>query len=74
MFIHILGAQKQISSVNLLELTRPFLRLNSTHGDRLPFYRYMGSLTTPPCSEIVTWTVMRNAIPISAAQVKKSSH
>ena len=32
-------------------------------------YRYVGSLTTPPCSEGVTWIVMRTPVTLSAAQV-----
>ena len=34
-----------------------------------PFFRYQGSLTTPPCSEIVLWTVYRTPLKISQAQV-----
>ncbi|KMZ73116.1 hypothetical protein ZOSMA_153G00080 [Zostera marina] len=34
------------------------------------YYRYMGSLTTPPCTEGVIWTVMEQIRPISAKQVK----
>ena len=33
------------------------------------FYRYSGSLTTPPCSEAVTWLVMKEAITVSPQQV-----
>jgi len=48
--------------------------INST--DLLPkskgdFQRYHGSLTTPPCSEGVLWTVLKDPIEMSAAQVQK---
>lgn len=33
------------------------------------FYRYSGSLTTPTCNEVVTWTVFADAITISEKQV-----
>jgi carbonic anhydrase len=40
---------------------------------RLPadrsYYTYMGSLTTPPCSEGVLWMVMRQPVPVSVEQV-----
>lgn len=34
------------------------------------FYRYDGSLTTPGCNEIVTWTIFDNPITVSDIQVK----
>ena len=37
------------------------------------FYRYYGSLTTPPCSEKVNWIVYQKPIEISNTQVEKFS-
>jgi carbonic anhydrase len=32
-------------------------------------FRYFGSLTTPPCSEIVTWVVLQTPLEVSTAQI-----
>lgn len=34
------------------------------------YYRYMGSLTTPPCSEGLTWTVYKSPITASPEQIR----
>ena len=38
---------------------------------RRGYYRYMGSLTTPPCSEGLTWTVFKEPVAASAEQIRK---
>ena len=35
------------------------------------YYRFNGSLTTPPCSEGVIWLVMKTPVTVSEAQVKQ---
>jgi len=42
---------------------------NLLPADTSNFYRYTGGLTTPTCNEIVTWTVFRDTLPISKAQL-----
>lgn len=37
------------------------------------YFTYSGSLTTPPCSQIVKWFVMKTPITASAAQISKMS-
>lgn len=43
--------------------------LNHLLPEERGYYTYMGSLTTPPCSEGVLWMVMRQPVPISANQL-----
>lgn len=38
------------------------------------YYRFSGSLTTPPCSEGVLWMVMKHPITASADQITKFAH
>ncbi len=35
------------------------------------YFRYMGSLTTPPCSEGLTWTVYKEPVEASVEQIQK---
>ncbi|XP_017786525.1 PREDICTED: carbonic anhydrase 7 [Nicrophorus vespilloides] len=35
------------------------------------FYTYRGSLTTPPCSEAVTWILFPDPLPVSVSQMNK---
>ena len=38
------------------------------------YYRFNGSLTTPPCSEGVRWLVMKHSISASKEQIEKFAH
>jgi len=43
--------------------------LNQLLPENRSYYTYMGSLTTPPCSEGVMWMVMKQPAQVSAEQI-----
>ncbi len=43
--------------------------LNKLLPEDRRYYTYMGSLTTPPCSEGVLWMVMKTPLPVTPEQV-----
>ncbi len=45
------------------------IELDKLLPDNKAYYTYMGSLTTPPCTEGVQWIVMKNPVGISPEQV-----
>ena len=45
------------------------LALTELLPDDRRYYTYMGSLTTPPCSEGVQWVVMRSPLSLTAEQI-----
>ena len=49
--------------------TRAVIDLNHLLPPDRGYYTYMGSLTTPPCSEGVLWMVMRQPVPVSPEQI-----
>lgn len=42
--------------------------LNELFPEDRSFFSYRGSLTTPPCTEDVRWTVMRTPMPIALSE------
>ena len=57
----------QESPENSLELTINPARLLPTNQTT---YRYSGSLTTPPCTEAVTWLIMTTPVKLSSLQIE----
>ncbi|KFM74434.1 Carbonic anhydrase 9, partial [Stegodyphus mimosarum] len=56
------GAKSDIDDLKLISLLP---------DDLMPYYRYEGSLTTPPCLEVVVWTIFENRVPISEKQLQQ---
>lgn len=53
------GKRKSLKDFN------PAVLLPSDHG----YYRFAGSLTTPPCSEQVSWQVLKQPVELSQGQI-----
>lgn len=54
-------------------LNTPVAPLDMLPADR-DYYRFNGSLTTPPCSEGVRWLVMKHAVTASSDQIAQFTH
>ena len=48
-----------------------YISLTKLLPNNLDSYQYFGSLTTPPCSEIVYWIVFREALEVSFGQIQQ---
>ncbi|XP_031630806.1 carbonic anhydrase 7-like [Contarinia nasturtii] len=63
-----------LPNVSEPETSTTFTRLKSLKdlilNDLNEYYTYHGSLTTPPCSEVVTWIDFKRSIPLSHAQIE----
>lgn len=53
--------------------TTDSLNLGSLLPEDLSYYYYSGSLTTPPCSEVVSWYVLKSPIEASNEQIEEFS-
>lgn len=49
------------------------INLSGLFPDNKSYYQYSGSLTTPPCSEVVSWYVLENPVEASKEQIEKFS-
>ena len=64
------NAAKDVSMENSTSTIENGLKLKDLlPEDTNSFYRYRGSLTTPPCNEIVMWTVFQEHINVSQSQL-----
>lgn len=53
-----------------VRLPGALLNLNELLPKDQRYYQFMGSLTTPPCTEGVLWMVLKTPVTLSASQIK----
>ena len=69
-FRPLFNAVKKVTQQNITAKIEKGIKLK----DFLPentnaFYRYKGSLTTPPCNEVVMWTIFKQPIEVDQEQI-----
>mgnify|MGYP002713165811 CR=1 FL=1 len=56
--------------LSVAQATDIMVDLMSLLPETQTFYTYQGSLTTPPCSEVVRWLLLDTPVELSAAQIE----
>lgn len=64
---------KDTSEVHIHESFDP-RQIIPNYGEFYPYYRYEGSLTTEPYSEVVTWIVLGNFLHVTSTELKALKH
>ena len=54
-------------------ITDEMFDLLSLFPENRSYYHYSGSLTTPPCTEFVSWCILKNPVEASREQIEKFS-
>lgn len=65
----IIDTLNEIKEENSLAIIRQTFHLNDLLPEDKSYYRYKGSLTSPPCHESVVWTIFKNKLKISESQL-----
>lgn len=50
------------------------MNIRSLFPENLHYYRFSGSLTTPPCTEGLRWVVLKEPVTLSQSQLEKFQH
>jgi carbonic anhydrase len=68
--IHQVWTYMPLDSGDRVSIPAGLIDLNALLPKDQRYYQFMGSLTTPPCTEGVLWMVMKQPTPISKEQIK----
>ncbi|XP_064110885.1 uncharacterized protein LOC135218483 [Macrobrachium nipponense] len=68
-FNPVISAVKNVRTSGSSTIVEPFSLRSLLPNNTDKFYRYEGSLTSPGCQESATWTVFRDTVQISSAQL-----
>ncbi len=68
--IHQVWTYMPLDSGDRVSMPTGLIEMNALLPKDQRYYQFMGSLTTPPCTEGVLWMVMKQATPISKEQIK----
>jgi carbonic anhydrase len=68
--VHKVWTYMPVDAGDQVPLPEQYLSLAELLPANQQYFQFMGSLSTPPCSEGVLWIVMKDSVAISAAQLR----